>query len=53
MIRDMRDLRGGVTRQLIGQDKRLTGIEDRIGALEQGVAPWRRAWSDCRQDNRC
>ena len=32
---NMRDLRGGVTRQLIEQDKRLADQEKRLGAIEQ------------------
>ena len=34
MLRDVRDMRGGVTRQLIEQDKRLAAIEGRLEALE-------------------
>jgi hypothetical protein len=32
---DLRDLRGGVTRQLVEQDGRLGGIEQRLGGVEQ------------------
>ncbi|MGQ0672160.1 MAG: hypothetical protein ACT4N2_04675 [Hyphomicrobium sp.] len=32
---DMRDLRGGVTRQLIEQDKQLAGIVQRLVAVDQ------------------
>ena len=42
LVRDMRDLRGGVTRQLVEQDKRVGGIEQkldeqdrRLGGIEQ------------------
>ncbi len=38
MIRDMRDLRGGVTRQLVGQDGRLATMETRLTAVETQVA---------------
>jgi chromosome segregation ATPase len=45
LVRDMRDLRGGVTRQLVEQDKRLTAIEQkldghdrRLAAMESDVA---------------
>ena len=34
MLRDLRDMRGGVTRQLIEQDKRLAAIEGRLEALD-------------------
>ena len=34
---DMRDLRGGVTRQLIEQDKRLADQEKRLGAIENKI----------------
>ena len=34
MLRDVRDMRGGVTRQLIEQDKRLAAIEGRLEALD-------------------
>jgi len=32
--RDMRDLRGGVTRQLVEQDKRLSAIETRLAVID-------------------
>ena len=35
---DVRDMRGGVTRQLIEQDKRLAGMEGRLIVLEAGVS---------------
>lgn len=35
LIRDLRDMRGGVTRQLVEQDKRLATMEQRLDALEQ------------------
>ena len=45
LVRDMRDLRGGVTSQLVEQDKRLTAIEQkldghdrRLAAMESDVA---------------
>jgi chromosome segregation ATPase len=31
LARDMRDLRGGVTRQLVEQDRRLGGIQQKLG----------------------
>ena len=34
---DMRDLRGGVTRQLVEQDKRLAVIETKIDRLEAKI----------------
>ncbi len=34
VLREMRDLRGGVTRQLVEQDKRLAAMERRLDALE-------------------
>jgi uncharacterized protein involved in exopolysaccharide biosynthesis len=38
LTRDVRDTRGGVTRQLVEQDKRLAAIEQRLTALEEGYA---------------
>jgi archaellum component FlaC len=35
LIRDVRDRRGGVTRQLMEQDKRLDAVEQRLGGLDQ------------------
>lgn len=32
---DVRDLRGGVTRQLVEQGRRLGAMEQRLGAIEQ------------------
>ena len=37
LLRDMRDLRGGVTRQLVEQDKRLAAIEKGLGALKAEI----------------
>jgi chromosome segregation ATPase len=34
VLREMRDLRGGLTRQLVEQDKRLAAMERRLDALE-------------------
>lgn len=34
MTREMRDLRGGVTRMLVDQDKRIASIETEIGKLK-------------------
>ncbi|MEQ1697771.1 MAG: hypothetical protein ABL901_18220 [Hyphomicrobiaceae bacterium] len=38
MIRDMRDLRGGVTRQLIEQDKQIAALRSEVAALHDKVA---------------
>ena len=35
---DMRDLRSGVTRQLVEQDKRLAGIEQQLGGQDKQLA---------------
>ena len=35
LTRDVRDMRGGVTRQLTGQDQRLTAMEQRLTAIER------------------
>lgn len=35
LTRDVRDMRGGITRQLTGQDQRLGAMEQRLTALEQ------------------
>jgi chromosome segregation ATPase len=35
LLRDVRDLRGGVTRQLVHQDSRFDGMEQRIERVEQ------------------
>ncbi len=35
MLRDMRDLRGGVTRQLIEQDKQIAALHVKLGALDK------------------
>lgn len=37
VLREMRDLRGGVTRQLVEQDKRLAAMERRLDALENDL----------------
>jgi len=34
VLREMRDLRGGVTRMLLAQDKRIAAMEARLGAME-------------------
>ena len=38
MVRDMRELRGAVTRQLIAQDERLAKIEGEVAGLKSDVA---------------
>ena len=38
LLRDMRDLRGGVTRQLVEQDKVIRSLDERVGKLEERVA---------------
>jgi chromosome segregation ATPase len=38
LLRDIRDMRGGVTRQLIGQDDLLREIDKRLTAVEQRLA---------------
>ncbi|MBU1209837.1 MAG: hypothetical protein KJ587_01010 [Alphaproteobacteria bacterium] len=35
LVRDVRDMRGGVTRQLAEQDKRLNQLEQRLDRVEQ------------------
>ena len=35
LVRDVRDMRGGVTRQLAEQDKRLNQLEQRLEGVEQ------------------
>ena len=35
LTRDVRDMRGGITRQLTGQDQRLAGMDQRLSAMEQ------------------
>ncbi len=39
LIRDMRDMRGGVTRQLVGQDGELAAIKDELAAIRGELAP--------------
>ena len=38
LTRDVRDMRGGVTRQLTGQDQRLAAMEQRMTAMDQRLA---------------
>ena len=37
MQTDMRDLRGGVTRQLVEQDKRLSHIEEKMSGIDAKI----------------
>jgi archaellum component FlaC len=34
VTRDVRDLRGGVTRQLVAQDERLSKMESQLGSIQ-------------------
>lgn len=38
VLTDVRDLRGGVTRQLVEQDKRLAAMEGRLAGIEGQLA---------------
>ncbi len=37
LTRDVRDMRGGITRQLTGQDHRIASLEERLTGMEQGL----------------
>lgn len=50
VLREIRDLRGGVTRQLVEQDKRIAALQADMHGLTDGVAGLRGSVSGLKSD---